>query len=373
MNVPVDRPVAPLERIPPQIAAVDDYQAFARERMSEQAWAYVSGGAADEVTLRDNVDAFRRLRLRTRVLRNLEGGDTRLSLFGRTFEYPILLAPVAYQKLVHPEGELATALGASAMSAGMVVSTQASVTLEDVARTATTTLWFQLYLQRERADTRELVRRAEAAGYAALVITVDAVVGGVRNREQRAGFRLPPGVEAVNLRSRDEQPEMIARAGESAVFGSPIVAAAPTWKDLEWLRSLTSLPVLLKGVMSPADAAIAADLGVAGIIVSNHGGRILDAQPAAIDALDGIAQAVHGRLPLLLDGGVRRGTDVLKGLALGARAVLVGRPYIYGLAAAGASGVAHVLHMLRTELEIAMVLTGCRTLADIGRDLLWRT
>ncbi len=371
---PADAPLAPLRQIPADVAAVADYEPLARARMSAQAWAYLSGGAADERTLRDNCDAFERLRLQGRVFADLAGGDTRLTLFGHAFEYPILLAPVAFQRLAHPDGELATVLGAAAVGAGMVVSTQASVALEDIARAAhAPPLWFQLYIQPDRGFTRELVSRVEAAGYRALVVTGDAPVSGMRNREQRAGFTLPAGVEAVNLRGMQSPPPRTARAGESAVFGSGVLDGAATWKDFDWLRSITKLPVLVKGVMSARDAAQAVERGAAGLIVSNHGGRTLDTQPATIDALPPIAQAVGGRVPLLLDGGVRRGTDVLKALALGASAVLVGRPYVYGLAAAGAIGVAHVMHILRSEFEVAMALTGCRSLAAIDRSAIWES
>jgi len=366
-------PLPKLQQIPASIAAVADYEAFARERMSEQAWAYMAGGAADELTLRDNCAAFQRLQLRSRTLADLSGGHTRLELFGQRLEQPILLAPVAYHRLLHPDAELATVLAASAARAGMVVSTQASMALEDIARPAQTPLWFQLYVQPDRDFTRELVRRAEAAGYQALVLTVDAPVNGLRNREQRAGFALPEGVEAVNLRGMRGLPPSAGRIGEPALFGTPLLAAAPTWRDLAWLRSLTRLPLLVKGVMHEEDACRAVAEGVDGIIVSNHGGRTLDTQPATIEVLEAIARAVGGRVPLLLDGGIRRGTDVFKALALGASAVLVGRPYIFGLAAAGAPGVCHVLQLLRAELEVAMALTGCRTLADIGPGLLWRS
>ncbi|GAB3369494.1 alpha-hydroxy acid oxidase [Azotobacter armeniacus] len=366
------RPLPKLQQIPASIAAVADYEPFARERMSELAWAYMAGGAADELTLRDNCTAFQRLRLRSRALQDLTDGHTRLELFGQRFEQPILLAPVAYQKLAHPEGELATVLAASAVRAGMVVSTQASAALEDIARQAQAPLWFQLYVQPDREFTRELVQRAEAAGYQALVVTVDAPVNGLRNREQRAGFVLPEGVEAVNLHGMRTLPPAISRIGDSVLFGGPLLAAAPTWRDLAWLRSLTHLPVLVKGVMHPEDARRAVAEGIDGIIVSNHGGRTLDTQPATIEVLEEIARAVEGQLPLLLDGGIRRGTDVFKALALGASAVLVGRPYVFGLAAAGAPGVCHVVQLLRAELEVAMALTGCRTLADIGPSLVDR-
>ncbi len=363
-------PLPPLAQIPPQIAAVADYEAYARERMTPACWAYFNDGAADGVTQRENEAAFRRIRLCNRVLAGMEGGHTRLELFGTVFEHPLLLAPVASQKLAHPDGELATALAAAALKAGMVVSTQASATLEDIAAVAQSPLWFQLYVQHDRAFTAELVRRAEAAGYRALVVTVDAPVNGVRNAEQRAGFAMPQDA-APNLHGVQLPPAETLRAGEGGLFGTARVRQALRWEDIEWLRGLTRLPVLLKGILHPEDAVRAVEMGVDGIVVSNHGGRVLDTLPATIDALPAVAGAVRGRVPLLLDGGIRRGTDVLKALALGADAVMVGRPYIHALAAAGAVGVAHVLHLLRTELEMAMVLTGCRTLADIDRSVIW--
>ncbi|MGD9536212.1 MAG: alpha-hydroxy acid oxidase [Alphaproteobacteria bacterium] len=365
-------PLPKLREIPAAIAAVADYEPFAKERMTEQAWAYMSGGAADERTLRENAEAFQCLALRSRVLRDLSGGNTELTLFGQRFAYPILLAPVAFQKLVHPEGELATVAAAAAMQAGMVLSTQASVALEDVAREARAPLWFQLYIQHDRGFTAELAARAAAAGCKALVVTVDAPVSGLRNREQRAGFSLPAGIEAVNLRGMSPPPRSSGEAGAPVLLGTPLLAAAPGWKDIDWLRSLTRLPLLIKGVMDAEDARHAVQHGVDGIIVSNHGGRTLDTQPATIDVLPEIAAAVEGRVPLLLDGGIRRGTDVLKALALGASAVLIGRPYVYALAAAGAVGVSHVLHILRAELEAAMAFTGCRNLGEVGLHVLRR-
>lgn len=369
------QPREKLRQIPPTVAAVADYEPFARERMTAEAWAYIAGGAADEITLQENIAAFRRLQLRPRVLQDLSGGSTALDLLGQRFAFPILLAPVAFHRLVHPDGEIATAMAAAAMGTGMIVSTQASITLEDIIRQvrsqgSTAPLWFQLYIQPDREFTLNLVRRAEAAGYGALVLTVDAPVNGVRNQEQRLGFALPPGVEPVNLRGMRPPPATAGRAGEPIVMGGPLLAAAPTWKDIDWLRGATRLPLLLKGITSGEDAREAVAHGVDGIVVSNHGGRVLDTLPASIDVLPEVARAVDGRVPVLMDGGVRRGTDVLKALALGAAAVLIGRPYIYGLAAAGAVGVSHVLHILRAELEFAMALTGCRNLEAIGPWLL---
>jgi 4-hydroxymandelate oxidase len=363
MTPPLDK----LQQIPPSIASIADYKPYARDRMSAAAWAYMTGGEADEITLNDNTAAFQRLRLRTRVLTDLKGGHTRLKLFGQNFEFPIFLSPVAFQKLAHPDGERATALAASAIKAGMIVSTQSSVMLEDIASDAQSPLWFQLYIQHDRDFTRALVARAEAAGYQAIVVTVDAPVSGLRNREQRAGFALPPGIEAVNLRGLAPMP---AQGGNGMLLGSPMLDAAPVWVDIAWLKSLTRLPVLVKGIMCAEDAKRALDEGVDGIIVSNHGGRVLDTQPATIDVLPEITHAVAARVPVLLDGGIRRGTDIVKALAFGASAVLIGRPYIYGLAAAGAVGVAHILRILRAELEVAMALTGCRDLGAIGPSLI---
>lgn len=363
----------PLARIPPEVAAVSDYEPLARERMTQAAWSWLQGGAADEITVRENQAAFQRLRLAPRVLADLAGGHTRLTLLNQAFDHPVFVAPVAYQQLAHPDGEMATALAASALGAGMVVSTQAGLPLEDLARQAKAPLWFQLYVQHDRGFTRELVHRVEAAGYRALVVTVDAPVSGARNREQRSGFALPSGLSAVNLRGAKPLPPHTAPPGQPPLFGSPLVEAALTWRDIAWLRQQTVLPILLKGVLSPGDAVRAADEGLAGVIVSNHGGRVLDTVPATIDALPAIVRAVGGRLPLLLDGGIRRGTDVFKALALGASAVLVGRPVVHALAAAGAPGVAHVLQLLRAELEMAMALTGCRTLAEIDSSRIWRS
>jgi len=355
----------PLEQIPPDVVSVDDYEALARERVDPAVWAYLAGGSADELTLRENREAYAKRKLCPRVLADFTGANTRVELFGRTFPHPILIAPTAFHRLVHSQGELATVLGAAAMEAGMVVSTQASVSLEDVAAAARSPLWFQLYIQPDRAFTGELIRRAETAGYEALVITVDAPVNGLRNREQRAGFRLPPGVEPVNLRG------MATPAACSSVFDPAYESGLPQWKDLAWLKAQTRLPVLLKGVLAVEDAAKALEAGIDGLIVSNHGGRTLDTVPSTLEALPRVADRVAGRVPVLMDGGIRRGTDILKAIALGADAVMIGRPVLHGLAVAGATGVAHVLKILRSELEVAMLLSGRRTLAEIDRSVLW--
>jgi 4-hydroxymandelate oxidase len=359
--------------IPPGLTSLADHEQQARQQLDDNAWAYFAGGAADEITLRSNRSAWDALPLWPRVLRPLAGGHTRITLLGRTLAHPILLAPVAFQRLAHPDGELAMAYAAAALGAGVVLSTQASVGLDAIAQAVLPDagrgpLWFQLYLQPDRAFTRALVERAEAAGFEALVVTVDAPTSGVRDRERRAGFRLPPGVGPVNLAGlQPPQPPAIG-ATQSALFDG-LMHHAPTWEDITWLQSTTRLPVLLKGVLHPADARLAVSAGVAGLVVSNHGGRTLDTAPATATALPRVVQAVGGDVPVLVDGGIRRGTDVLKAMALGASAVLVGRPVIWGLANAGAAGVAHVLRLLRDELEVAMALTGCMTLADAKEDL----
>ena len=361
--------------IPPGVVSAADYEALARERLDPAAWAYFSGGAGDEITVDANCRAWQQLWLQPRVLQPLAGGHTRVDLLGRTLAHPVMLAPVAYQRLAHADGEIGTALAAAAQGAGLVVSLQASTSMEDVARAALGDahrgpLWLQLHLQRERQHTLALVQRAETAGYEALVLTVDAPTSGVRDRERRAGYRLPPGIGPVNLKDVPATPPARLAPGQSPLFDD-LLLAAPTWSDVEWLAGATRLPLLLKGVLHEADARQAASLGVAGLIVSNHGGRTLDTAVPTAWALPRVVDAVNGNVPVLVDGGIRRGTDVLKAVALGARAVLIGRPYMHALACAGAMGVAHVLRLLRDELEMAMALSGCRTLADATPALLF--
>lgn len=358
-----------LDHIPADLVSAADYQRYAQRMMSANARAYIDSAAADELSHAANLQAFARHRLHPRALAEVQGGHSRCRLPGLDLAMPILLAPVAYQKLVHPDAERSAAYAASVMGSSMLVSTLASTLLEDIAAAAPSPLWFQLYWQHDRAVVAQLVQRAEAAGYRALVLTVDAPLAGVRNAEQRAGFALPDGVAAVNLASMAPYQPALA-AGQSAVFDG-MMAIAPRWADIAWLRSQTRLPIMLKGILSPHDAELALQHGVDGLIVSNHGGRVLDTVPAALDALPAIAAVVQGRVPLLLDGGIRRGSDVFKALALGASAVLIGRPFLHALAVAGALGVAHLLRTLHEELEVTMALTGCRTLADIGPHCLW--
>lgn len=357
----------PLEHIPPHIASVTDYEQLAKERLSESIWAYFAGGAGNEWTLRENIAAFDRLPLRPRVLQNLSPASTATRILGCDLAAPILLAPVAFQRMAHADGELASVVAASALDSGMIISTQASMDMDVLADQASAPLWFQLYIQPDRDFTAALVARAERAGYRALVVTVDAPVTGMRWREQRAGFAMPADVQPVNLAGMKSVPPA---PSDALLFGTPLAAAAPTWEEISWLRSLTGLPILLKGITHADDARRAINVGVDGIIVSNHGGRALDGTAAAVDLLPPVVAAVDGAIPVLMDGGIRRGTDVLRALALGAAAVLIGRPYILALAAAGAPGVAHVIRMLRAELELAMALTGCTDVNAIPRQIL---
>jgi len=369
---PSERPA--IEPLPAGVVTLEDHGISAQRSLDANAQAYFNGGAGNEHTVRSNRTQWDALHLLPRVLCELRGGHTRVKLLGRTLQHPILLAPVAYQRMAHPDGELASAHAAATLGAGLVLSMQASVALDAVARVVLPApdrgpLWFQLYMQHDRGFVSELVRRAESAGYEALVLTVDAPVHGARDRERRVGFQLPAGVSAVNLASIRRTPAPPSPDGQAGLCDG-LIDIAPTWKDIAWLQQQTRLPILLKGVLHPDDARRARDSGMAGVIVSNHGGRTLDTSVPTAWALPRVAEAIAGALPILVDGGIRRGTDVLKAIALGASAVLIGRPYVHGLANAGAVGVAHVIRLLRDELEIAMALSGCARLADAGPGLL---
>lgn len=347
-----------------------DYEELARQRVEPGAWGYLAGGADDEITLRDNVAAYQRLRLVPRVLVDVSRVDPATTVLGQRVAFPILLAPTAFQSLVHPEGERASARAAAAAGTITVVSTMSGYRLEDVAAASPGPKWFQLYCYRERDVTRRFVERAEAAGYEAICLTVDLPRVGNRERDLRNRFSLPP-----NVRPRNFQEFVDVEADDSEVFFQYIqrlVDPSLTWEAVDWLRSITRLPVLLKGILAAADAKRAMDHGVAGIVVSNHGGRQLDGVPATIDALPEIAEAVDGRAEVLVDGGVRRGTDVLKALALGAKAVLIGRPYVYGLAVDGEAGARRVLELLKAEFELALALAGCPSAPDAAPELVRR-
>jgi 4-hydroxymandelate oxidase len=347
-----------------------ELEQLAREKLPPTAYDYFASGAWDEATLRENRAAFERLRVHYRVLVDVSRRDLSVTLFGQRLAIPILIAPTAFHCLAHPDGELATVRAAGAAGTTLVLSSLSNTALEAVAAAATGPLWFQLYINKDRAFTRELVARAERAGCRALMVTVDTPEWGRRERDVRNSFHLPPGLSAINLLPSNECGEVIGQhgAGMGQAF-TWMLDASVTWKDVDWLCSLTRLPILLKGICRPQDAALALDHGVKGIVVSNHGGRQMDTAPATIEVLPGVVEAVAGRVPVLLDGGVRRGLDVLKALALGASAVQIGRPVLWGLAAAGQQGVELALGILRQELDLAMALAGCPDLKSITNDL----
>lgn len=349
---------------------VAELEAAARERLDPAHYDYFAGGAQDEITLRENEEAYKRLRLVPRVLRGSDKRDLSIELLGTPSSMPILVAPTAFHRLAHPDGELATARAAARAGTILIVSMASTTAIEDVAAAAREVapdpgLWFQLYLQPDLEFTEAIVRRAEAAGLKAFVVTVDSPVLGRRERDDRNAFHdLPPGLFVENLRNIGEN----RSGGNTSHVREIVMSAGLNWDHIAWLRSKTKLPVLIKGVLHAEDARLAVHHGVAGLVVSNHGGRQLDTVPATIDVLPEIAAAVGGALPVLLDGGIRRGTDVVKALALGADAVGVGRPIVWGLAAGGREGVSEVLEMLRADFDQALALCGGRHPADLTPD-----
>lgn len=340
---------------------VQDFEHEAERVLDPGTFGYFAGGAGDERTLRENIEAFSRWQLRPRVLVDVSEVSTATTVLGREVSMPLLVAPTAFQRLAHPDGELATARAAADAGTIMCQSTLSSVTPGEVAAGAPEgRLWFQLYWSSDRSFTGELLARVAEAGFEAVVFTVDFPAAGRRERDLRADFRLPDDLVTPNI------PEALQRHDFHAALGE-IVDTTLTWRDLEWLQETCALPVLLKGILSPEDAQLAAEHGAAGVIVSNHGGRQLDGVAASLDALPEIVEAAGDRVEVLVDGGVRRGTDVLKALALGARAVLVGRPLIWGLAVGGEQGVRDVLELLRAEIELGLTHLGCRTPAEVTR------
>src|SRR5712691_1435571 len=336
-----------------------DYEALAGQRMAHIPWAwdYYQGGSEDEVSLRANRAAFEHLRLRPRMLVNVSTCDLRTSVLGTPVSMPILVAPTAGHGLAHPDAECATARAVQQAGTLMIASTQSTRSLEEIAQEGLCPRWFQLYIDSYR-QTEHLVRRAEAAGYQGLVLTVDTPQRGNRERDIRNTLGRHLKADYPSVGSGNATPLMEESRNEEETS----MTDSLTWEILPWLRSITKLPILLKGILTAEDALLALEYGAAGIMVSNHGGRQLDGVTASMEALPEVVEAVAGRCEVYVDGGVRRGTDVLKALALGARAVLLGRPILWGLAVNGEIGVHDVLQLLRAELELAMALAGCPTL-----------
>lgn len=339
-----------------------DFEPLARARMAAPSFEYVAGGAWDEITLEESVDAWRRHRFVPRMLRDVRSLDLTGSFLGHSAALPIAIAPMAAQTMAHPNAEREMLLGAAAAGIPMCLSTSSSLTIEDVAEAAPDAArWFQLYVIRDLGYSRTLVDRAAAAGYSAIVLTVDLPVLGFRERDRRSGFALPA---MPHMDEADDAPPTRYGALEHQR------GAGLTWESIVEIQSWSTLPLVLKGILSPADARLAANAGVAGVVVSAHGGRQLDRSITSADALPGIVDAVEGRCEVWVDGGIRRGLDVVAALALGATGVLVGRPFYWALAAAGRAGVEHAAGILRAELELALPLLGCTSFAEVGRELL---
>lgn len=350
-----------------------EIEQLGRSRLEPMARDYYASGANDELTLDRNRAAFDRTELWYRVLAGVGERDTATEVLGTPLSLPVMVAPTAFHRLAADAGEAATARAASGAGTVMINSTLSTTAVEDVVAAATAPVWFQLYIYRDRAATRALVERAERAGCSALVLTVDAPLLGRRERDVRNRFRLPAGLRIENMLAAglDELPRDTADSGLAAYFAS-LLDPALDWSDIDWLCSITRLPVVIKGLVRADDARRAVDHGASAVVVSNHGARQLDTAPATLDALPAVAAAVGDDLEVLLDGGVRRGTDVLKAIALGARGVLIGRPILWGLAAGGEPGAARVLQLLHAEIDLAMALAGCGSVAAIGPELLGR-
>jgi 4-hydroxymandelate oxidase len=362
---------APLQDTPLKALNIFELEQIAKEKLPAIAYDYYRSGAWDETTLKANREAYEKWKIHYHVLVDVSERDLSTTVFGIKVDFPILIAPTAFHKLAHPDGELATARAAVKAKTIMTLSSLSTTTIEEVATATNKNFWFQLYINKNREYTRDLVARAEAAGAKALVVTVDTPLWGRRERDVRNGFHLPPGLSAINLVKYDK--DAVTKGQTGAGLGQSfawMIDASLQWKDLDWLAGISKLPIIIKGVCRPDDAITAIDHGVKGILVSNHGGRQMDSAPATIDVLPSIADAVGDKATILMDGGIRRGTDAMKALALGAKAVLVGRPVLWGLAAGGQEGVEKALTILREELDLAMALSGCKSLKDLNRNLI---
>ncbi|MBK8981529.1 MAG: alpha-hydroxy-acid oxidizing protein [Ignavibacteria bacterium] len=352
---------------------ISDIEIIAKEKLHPHAFDYYSSGADDEITLKENCNAFNKIFLKYRVLVDVSKRDMSATVLGHKTSVPFLIAPTAFHKMAYPDGEIATAKAAGKAGTVMILSTLSNSTVEEVTEAASGPVWFQLYVFKDREITRDLIKRAEAACVKAIVITVDAPLLGQRVRDVKNKFDLPSGLTVKNLEKYFKE-DLIVNKNDSglASYVKENLDASLNWKDISWIRSVTKLPLILKGIACREDAILAAEHNVEGIVVSNHGGRQLDTCRATIDVLPEVADAVKGKTEIYLDGGIRRGTDILKSIALGADAVLIGRPVIWGLAYNGENGVTDALNILRKELDLAMALCGCADLKNITKDIIVR-
>ena len=382
----------PVKRRLARAASVEDLRAIARRRLPRGVFDYIDGAAEDEITLAANSDAYRRIRFRPRVLRDVREVDLSSTLLGRPLPMPLVLAPTGFTRIADPDGELAVARAAARAGLPYTLSTLSTRSIEEVAAVSQGPKWFQVYVWKDRGLVSEMVERAAAAGYEALLLTVDTPVLGRRERDVRNGFTLPPQLGPGTILDgilhprwtwdfvRAEPIRFANVVGREVGDGAAPVALAEyigsqfdpglSWRDVDWFRSIWRGPLVIKGIQTVADAKLAADAGVAAIALSNHGGRQLDGAPAPLDLVPQVADAVGDRIEIICDGGVRRGSDIVKAIALGARACMAGRAYLYGLGAAGEPGVDHVLRLLATDMRRTMALVGCRTIADLSREYL---
>jgi len=369
------------------VHSLGDMRRLAQRRLPRMVFDFVDGAAEDELAMQRNEAAFAQTRLLPRPLEGTETRDQSIELFGERLASPVLVGPTGLAGLLYPRAEVATARAALAAATVYTMSHASTVSIENLAREVTGNLWMQVFVYRDRDLTRTLAERAHASGYRALVLTIDNQVPGWRERDMRNGFTVPLTLGLANILDMGLHVRWLlrmaqgprftlanySREGDSDIMSlaakmSSLLDPAASWKDVEWLRRLWDRPLLLKGVLHPEDARRAVALGIDGIIVSNHGGRQLDAAPASAEALPAVVDAVAGKVPVLLDGGVRRGSDVLKALALGARACLIGRPHLWGVSVAGEAGVAWVLQLLRTEIDRVMAMCGWDRLSDVDRS-----
>lgn len=351
-----------------EITNVSEYEAIAKQKLPKMVYDYYASGAEDEWTLKENREAFSRILFRPRVLIDVSNIDMTTTVLGFKISMPIMIAPTAMQKMAHPEGEYATARASSAAGTIMTLSSWATSSVEEVASTGPGIRFFQLYVYKDRSVVAQLVRRAERAGFKAIVLTVDTPILGRREADIKNRFILPPYLTLKNFEDLDlGKMDKTSDSGLASYVASQVDRTL-SWKDIKWLQTITTMPILVKGIITGEDATLAVQSGAAGIIVSNHGARQLDYVPATISALEEVVKAAQGRIPVFLDGGVRRGTDVFKAMALGASGIFIGRPVLFALAADGEAGVRKVLQMLRDEFELTMALSGCRSLKEITRN-----
>lgn len=352
------------------ILDIKGFERYAQERLPESLRAFFSSGAGDEITLEENASAFDRIKLLPRVLKNVEKRSLSTKVLNQVIDFPLLIAPMAFQRLAHPDGEIATAKAAQEHNVIMVLSTCSTCSFGEIKENTSVSPWFQLYIYKDRKITQNLVQLVESFGYKGIVLTVDAPLYGKRIKELHHPITLPPDFEIKNLQNAGLNLKDISSSqltGHLASLLDPTI----TWNDIEWLRSITSLPIILKGIMNPKDIQIAIEYNIDAVIVSNHGGRQLDTTLSSVDALKLVRDTVDGKMEIILDGGIRKGIDILKALALGAKAVMVGRPILWGLATSGKEGVKQVLNILKSELDISMALCGYTSITEINENILF--